>query len=73
MSGQEFLDVLGMQGFTAYSGMKVISQPKRGETVVVAAASGPVGSIVGQLAELAGARAVGIAGRAAEVRLCPRR
>lgn len=56
------LGVLGMPGFTAYSGMKVIGQPKAGETVVVAAASGPVGSLVGQLARLAGARAVGIAG-----------
>jgi NADPH-dependent curcumin reductase CurA len=44
------LGVLGMPGFTAYSGMKVIGQPKPGETVVVAAASGPVGSLVGQLA-----------------------
>ena len=51
-----------MPGFTAYSGMKVIGQAKPGETVVVAAASGPVGSLVGQLAKLAGARAVGIAG-----------
>jgi NADPH-dependent curcumin reductase CurA len=56
------LGVLGMPGFTAYVGMKVIGQPKPGETVVVAAASGPVGSLVGQLAKLAGARAVGIAG-----------
>src|SRR6201990_2925476 len=56
------LGVLGMPGFTAYSGMKVIGQPRPGETVVVAAASGPVGSLVGQLAKLAGARAVGIAG-----------
>jgi NADPH-dependent curcumin reductase CurA len=56
------LGVLGMPGFTAYSGMKVIGQPKAGETVVVAAASGPVGSLVGQLARIAGARAVGIAG-----------
>jgi NADPH-dependent curcumin reductase len=56
------LGVLGMPGFTAYSGMKVIGEPKPGETVVVAAASGPVGSLVGQLAQLAGARAVGIAG-----------
>src|SRR4029450_3773289 len=56
------LGVLGMPGFTAYSGMRVIGQPKPGETVVVAAASGPVGSLVGQLARLAGARAVGIAG-----------
>ena len=51
-----------MPGFTAYSGMKVIGRPKPGETVVVAAATGPVGSLVGQLAQLAGARAIGIAG-----------
>jgi NADPH-dependent curcumin reductase len=56
------LGILGMPGFTAYSGMQVIGQPKTGETVVVAAASGPVGSLVGQLARIAGARAVGIAG-----------
>jgi NADPH-dependent curcumin reductase CurA len=56
------LGVLGMPGFTAYAGMKVIGQPKIGETVVVAAASGPVGSLVGQLARIAGAWAVGIAG-----------
>jgi NADPH-dependent curcumin reductase CurA len=56
------LGVLGMPGFTAYSGMKVIGRPQAGETVVVAAASGPVGSLVGQLAQLAGARIVGIAG-----------
>ena len=58
------LGVLGMPGFTAYSGMRVIGQPKAGETVVVAAATGPVGSLVGQLARRAGARAVGIAGGA---------
>ena len=56
------LGVLGMPGFTAYGGMRVIGQPKRGETVVVAAATGPVGSLVGQLAKRAGARAVAIAG-----------
>lgn len=56
------LGVLGMPGFTAYSGLKVIGKPAKGETVVVAAASGPVGSLVGQLAKIAGARAVGIAG-----------
>jgi len=60
------LGVLGMPGFAAYTGMKLIGQPKEGETVVVAAASGPVGSLVGQLAQLAGARAVGIAGGAAK-------
>lgn len=56
------LGVLGMPGFTAYSGLRVIGKPQPGETVVVAAASGPVGSLVGQLAKIAGARAVGIAG-----------
>src|SRR5215813_12634184 len=56
------LGVLGMPGFTAYGGLRVIGKPKPGETVVVAAASGPVGSMVGQLAKLAGGRAVGIAG-----------
>jgi NADPH-dependent curcumin reductase CurA len=56
------LGVLGMPGFTAYSGLLTIGQPKPGETVVVAAASGPVGSAVGQIARLKGARAVGIAG-----------
>lgn len=56
------LGVLGMPGFTAYCGLHIVAQPKAGETVVVAAASGPVGSLVGQLANLAGARSVGIAG-----------
>ncbi len=56
------LGVLGMPGFTAYSGLRLIGKPQPGETVVVAAASGPVGSLVGQLAKVAGARAVGIAG-----------
>jgi NADPH-dependent curcumin reductase CurA len=56
------LGVLGMPGFTAYSGLRLIGKPQPGETVVVAAASGPVGSLVGQLAKLAGARAVGIVG-----------
>src|SRR2546427_2403438 len=56
------LGVLGMPGFTAYGGLCAIGKPQPGETVVVAAASGPVGSLVGQLAQLAGARAVGIAG-----------
>jgi NADPH-dependent curcumin reductase CurA len=56
------LGVLGMPGTTAYSGMKDIGQPKPGETVVVSAASGAVGSVAGQLAKRAGARAVGIAG-----------
>jgi NADPH-dependent curcumin reductase len=56
------LGVLGMPGFTAYGGLRLIGKPQPDETVVVAAASGPVGSLVGQLAKLAGARAVGIAG-----------
>jgi NADPH-dependent curcumin reductase len=54
--------VLGMPGMTAYTGMKNIGQPKSGETLVVAAATGAVGSIVGQIAKLHGLRAVGIAG-----------
>jgi NADPH-dependent curcumin reductase CurA len=56
------LGVLGMPGMTAYVGLLEIGQPKPGETVVVAAASGAVGSIVGQLARIKGCRAVGIAG-----------
>ena len=62
------IGVLGMPGFTAYSGLTVIGKPKAGETVVVAAASGPVGSLVGQLAKMAGCRAVGIAGGAEKCR-----
>jgi hypothetical protein len=57
-----YLGVLGMPGFTAYSGLAAIGKPKAGETLVVGAASGPVGSLVGQLAKQAGARSVGIAG-----------
>jgi NADPH-dependent curcumin reductase len=53
---------LGMPGFTAYVGLLDIGQPQAGETVVVAAATGAVGSVVGQLAKLKGARVVGIAG-----------
>jgi NADPH-dependent curcumin reductase CurA len=56
------LGVLGMPGFTAYAGLLTLGQPKAGETVVVAAASGPVGATVGQIARIKGARAVGIAG-----------
>jgi NADPH-dependent curcumin reductase len=56
------LGVLGMPGFTAYAGLKEIGRPAAGETVVVAAASGPVGATVGQLARIAGARVVGIVG-----------
>jgi NADPH-dependent curcumin reductase CurA len=56
------LGVLGMPGFTAYAGLLEIGKPQPGETVVVAAATGPVGSAVGQIARVKGARAVGIAG-----------
>src|SRR5690606_30533228 len=56
------LGVLGMPGFTAYVGLLVLGQPKTGETVVVAAASGAVGAVVGQIAKLKGCRIVGIAG-----------
>ena len=56
------LGVLGMPGMTAYAGLLEIGQPKEGETVVVSAASGAVGSVVGQIARIKGARAVGIAG-----------
>ncbi len=56
------LSVLGMPGRTAWWGLMAIGKPKAGETVVVSAASGAVGSVVGQLAKLHGCRAVGIAG-----------
>jgi NADPH-dependent curcumin reductase CurA len=62
------LGVLGMPGFTAYMGLLDIGQPKAGETVVVAAASGAVGSVVGQIAKLQGCRVVGIAGGAEKCR-----
>jgi NADPH-dependent curcumin reductase CurA len=58
------LGVLGMPGMTAYTGLLNIGQPKEGETVVVAAAAGAVGSAVGQIAKIKGCRAVGIAGSA---------
>jgi hypothetical protein len=57
-----YLGCLGMPGRTAYFGLKDIGAPKAGDTVVVSAASGAVGSVVGQLARAWGARAVGIAG-----------
>jgi NADPH-dependent curcumin reductase len=62
------LGVLGMPGMTAYTGLLDIGQPKPGEMVVVSAASGAVGSLVGQIARLKGARAVGIAGGPAKCR-----
>jgi NADPH-dependent curcumin reductase CurA len=57
-----YLGLLGMPGITAWFGLSEIGQPKAGETVVVSAASGAVGSVVGQLAKIKGCRAVGIAG-----------
>src|SRR5437660_12846734 len=62
------LGVLGMPGMTAYTGLTIIGQPKPGETVVVAAATGPVGATVGQIARIKGCRAVGIAGGADKCR-----
>jgi NADPH-dependent curcumin reductase len=62
------LGVLGMPGMTAYVGLTEIGQPKPGESVVVAAASGAVGSVVGQIAKIKGCRAVGIAGGAEKCR-----
>jgi NADPH-dependent curcumin reductase len=58
------LGVLGMPGFTAFVGLLDIGKPKPGETLVVAAATGAVGSVVGQIAKLQGCRVVGIAGGA---------
>ena len=57
-----YLSVLGMPGFTAYFGLLDVGQPQPGETVLVSAAAGAVGSVVGQIARLKGCRAVGIAG-----------
>src|SRR6516225_1571005 len=62
------LGVLGMPGMTAYVGLLEIGQPKPGETVVVAAASGAVGSVVGQIAKIKECHAVGIAGGAEKCR-----
>lgn len=62
------LGVLGMPGFTAYMGLLDIGQPQPGETLVVAAASGAVGSVVGQIGKLKGCRVVGVAGGAEKCR-----
>jgi len=63
-----YLGAVGMPGVTAWYGLNRIIEPKAGETVVVSAASGAVGSVVGQLAKAAGCRAVGIAGGAEKCR-----
>lgn len=62
------LGVLGMPGFTAYMGLLDIGQPKAGETIVVAAASGAVGSVVGQIGKLKGCKVIGVAGGAEKCR-----
>ena len=58
------LGILGMPGFTAYMGLLDIGQPKKGETLVVAAATGPVGATVGQIGKIKGCHVVGVAGGA---------
>lgn len=63
------LGALGMPGFTGWHGLMEYGRPKSGETLVVAAATGPVGSMVGQLARLHGLRTVGIAGGAEKCRI----
>jgi NADPH-dependent curcumin reductase CurA len=66
---QAFLGVAGMPGVTAWVGLNRIITPKAGETVVVSAASGAVGSVVGQLAKAQGCRVVGVAGGASKCAL----
>jgi NADPH-dependent curcumin reductase CurA len=61
-----YLGILGMPGITAFIGLTEIGRPKPGDTLVVSAASGAVGSVVGQLARIAGCRVVGVAGGAAK-------
>lgn len=63
------LGVLGMPGFTAWTGLREYGRPKSGETLVIAAATGPVGAMVGQLANAQGVRTVAIAGGAEKCRL----
>ncbi len=63
-----FISTLGMPGMTAYFGLLEVGQPKAGETVVVSAAAGAVGSVVGQIAKIKGCRAIGIAGGAEKCR-----
>ncbi len=64
------LGILGMTGYTAYEGLLNVAKVKPGETVVVSAASGAVGQVVGQLAKIHGARAVGIAGGPTKCAFC---
>lgn len=64
-----YLGVVGMPGVTAWVGLNMIIAPKAGETVVVSAASGAVGAVVGQLAKAQGARVVGVAGGAEKCRI----
>lgn len=66
------LGVLGMPGFTAYMGLLDIGQPKEGETLVVAAATYPVGATVGQIGKLKGCRVVGVAGGAENAAMPPK-
>jgi NADPH-dependent curcumin reductase CurA len=63
-----YLSTLGMPGMTAYFGLLEVGQPKEGDTVVISGAAGAVGTIVGQIAKIKGARVVGIAGGADKVR-----
>ena len=62
------LGILGMPGFTAYMGLLDVGRPQVGETLVVAAAIGPVGATVGQIAKIKGCRVVGVAGGADKCR-----
>ncbi|KAM9993123.1 hypothetical protein ACTFIZ_011081 [Dictyostelium cf. discoideum] len=59
---ESFLSVLGMVGLTAYHGLKEIAEPKQGETMVISAAAGAVGQLVGQIGKIKGCRVVGIVG-----------
>ena len=65
-----WLGVVGMPGRTAYFGLQRVGKPKAGETLVVSAASGAVGSVVGQLGRILGLRVVGVAGGAEKCRYC---
>jgi NADPH-dependent curcumin reductase CurA len=64
-----YLGIVGMPGMTAWYGLNQILQPKAGQTIAVSAASGAVGSVVGQLAKLQGCRVIGIAGGKAKCQL----